>query len=178
VFSLAVRTTIAPDALAKSVREAVGHADSGIPVPDIRSMPAMVSASVEQRQLQTLLLVAFAVVALVLAAIGIYGLVAYSLLQRRKEISVRLALGADQGHIRRLIFVNGMVPVLVGLGGGLLAAAMLARLIGGLLFEVSAVDGLTYIAAAVILLFSAGIPCLLNAQRAANIQPMDALRLD
>jgi predicted permease len=178
VFTVAVRTSITPNALAKAVREAVGKVDASIPVPDIGSMPAIISASVQQKRLQTLLLIAFAFVALLLAVIGIYGVVAYSLLLRHKEIGVRLALGATQEHIRRLIFANGMTPVFVGLGAGLLSAVFLAKLIASFLYGVSADNPLVFIAASIILLFSAAIPCSLNAWRAVQIQPMDALRLD
>jgi predicted permease len=178
VFTVAVRTSITPDALAKAVREAVGKVDANIPVPDIGSMPAIISASVQQKRLQTLLLIAFAFVALLLGVIGIYGVVAYSLLLRHKEIGVRLALGATQEHIRRLIFASGMTPVFVGLGAGLVSAAFLAKLISSFLYGVSADDPLVFIAASIILLFSAAIPCSLNAWRAVQIQPMDALRLD
>jgi putative ABC transport system permease protein len=178
VFSLVVRTSIAPDALAKAVREAVGRVDADIPVPEIRTMPATIARSVQQRRFQASLLGAFALVAVLLAAIGIYGVVAYSVLQRRKEIGVRLALGASQPDLRRLILKNGMVPVFAGLGAGLLAASLLARLIASLLFEVGTLDPLTFIGAPLILVLAAAIPCWLNARQASQIDPMDALRFD
>jgi ABC-type antimicrobial peptide transport system permease subunit len=104
--------------------------------------------------------------------------VAYSVLQRRKEIGVRLALGASQRDLRRLIFKNGMVPVFAGLGIGLFAAALLVRLIASLLFEVSTLDPLAFIGAPLILVLAAAIPCWVNARQAGRIDPMVALRFD
>ena len=178
VFSLAVRTAIAPDVLAKTVRETVRGVDPDVPVPEVRSMAATISRSVQQRRFQASLLTAFALTAVLLAAVGIYGVVAYSVLQRRKEIGVRLALGAAQADLRRLIFKNGMAPVFLGLSAGLPAAAFLARLIASMLFEVGALDPLTFIGAPLVLVLAAAIPCWLNARQAARIDPMVALRLD
>jgi putative ABC transport system permease protein len=177
-FSLVVRTAITPDALATVVREALSRVDADIPVPEIRTIPAAIAESVQQRRFQALLLGAFAFVAVLLAATGIYGVLAYSVLQRRKEIGVRIALGADQHHVRGLILKSGMAPVFAGLGAGLLASTFLARIIASLLFEVSTLDPLTFIGAPLILVITAVIPCWLNARRAARIEPVVALRID
>jgi predicted permease len=177
-FSIVVRTALAPDALAKSVREAVSRVDPEIPVPEMRSMPGLIAKSVQPRRFQAVLVSGFALVAVLLAAIGIYGVVAYSVAQRRKEIGVRIALGAKQLDVRNLVFRNGMAPVLIGLCAGLLAAAFLARLIASLLFQVSTLDAVTFISAPLILVLAGALPCWLTARQAAHIDPVVALRLE
>jgi len=124
VFSLVVRTVIAPEALSQAVRESVARVDAGIPAPEIRTMPHIIARSLQQRQFQASVLAAFALVAVLLAAIGIYGVVAYSVFQRRKEIGVRIALGAESWDIRRIVLKDGMTPVLCGLIVGLMASAL------------------------------------------------------
>src|SRR5262249_52737307 len=114
-FGLVVQTNAAPEALIGAMREGVMHVDPGVPVAEIRPTDALIARSVQPRRFQAALLSAFALIAVLLAAIGIYGVVAYSILQRRKEIGVRIALGADRQHISRLVFQNGMTPVAVGL---------------------------------------------------------------
>jgi len=147
-------------------------------VPEMRTMPAVIAKSVEVRRFQAWLLSAFALVAVLLAAIGIYGVVAYSVAQRRKEIGVRIALGARQRDVGNLVFRNGMAPVLAGLAAGLLAAAFLSRLIASLLFQVSALNPLTYLVAPLILVIAAALPCWLTSRQAARIDPVVALRLE
>jgi predicted permease len=178
VFSFAIRTAIAPDALADTVRQAARKADPDIPAPTITTMPEVIAQSVRQRRFQALLLASFGVVAVLLAAIGIYGVVGYSVQQRRKEMGVRLALGAGPRQLRSLIFRNGMSPVFAGLGLGLLAAASLGRLIASLLFEVKPLDPVTFLCAPVVLVTAALVPCWLNARRAMRIDPVIALRYD
>ena len=122
---------------------------------------------------------AFGLVAVLLAAIGIYGVVGYSVLQRRKEMGVRLALGAGPEQLRRLTFRSGMGPVFAGLGLGLLAAAFLTRLIASLLFEVRPLDPLTFLCAPLALVLAAAfLPCWLNARRDGRTDPVIALRYD
>jgi ABC-type antimicrobial peptide transport system permease subunit len=113
-----------------------------------------------------------------LSAIGIYGVVAYSLALRRRELGVRIALGANRRQVGRLIYRNGMAPVFVGLFAGLLAATVLTRLIDSLLFEVSALDPTIFGGAALILLVSGVLPCWIITREAARIDPVTAMRLD
>jgi hypothetical protein len=148
----------------------------GITEPEF--MAAIAAKSVQSRAFQMLLLSAFALVALLLAAIGIHGVVAYAVLLRRKEIGVRIALGADPQHISRMVFQNGLTPVVVGLPIGLFAAGLFARLMSSLLFQVRALDPVTFIVAPLVLLVAAAAPCWLTARRAAHIDPMDCLRLE
>jgi ABC-type antimicrobial peptide transport system permease subunit len=114
----------------------------------------------------------------VLAAIGIYGVVAYSALQRWKEIGVRIALGATTKNVTLLVFRNGMAPVLAGLLAGVAMAVLLARVIASLLFKVSIVDPITFISAPLILALAGAVPCWLTARRARRIDPAVCLHLD
>ena len=177
-LSIAIRAGIAPDALANTERQSIRRVNPDIPVMGVRTMPEIISQSMRERRFRALLLSAFGLLAVSLAAIGIYGVVAYSVLQRRKEMGVRLAPGAAPEHLHRLIFQTGMGPVFAGLGAGLLAAASLARLIASLLFEVRPLDPPTFVCASLVLVFVAFLPCWLNARRAARTDPVVALRND
>ena len=178
LFSLVIRAAVPPESLAKTVRQALGRVDPDVPVPEIRPMAQVIAESVQQREFHALLLSSFALLAVLLAAVGIYGVVAFSVMQRRKEIALRLALGARAEDLHRMIIRSGMAPVCAGLGAGLLAAAFLARLIASLLFEVRPLDPLIFIGALLILVFAAAIPCWLSARQASRIDPILALRLE
>jgi len=177
-FSLVIQAAIPPQALTAPFRAAVSRFDPDVPVPDLSPMAAEIGRSVKTRVFQTSLLSAFAFVALLLAAVGIYGVVSYSILQRRKEIGVRVALGADGQAIRRLVFQNGMTPVLVGLAGGLLAAVLFSKIMASLLFQTRPLEPAVFIAAPSILILAAALPCWLTARQTDHIDPMDALRLE
>jgi putative ABC transport system permease protein len=177
-FSIVMQTRLAPKFLSHAVREAVRSVDSGIPVSGIHALSMNIEKSVEQRRFQALLLSLFAGIAVLLAALGIYGVVAYSVLQRRLEFGVRIVLGADHSEIRRLVFLHGMAPVLIGLGIGVLIAMSLARLINSLLFEVNALDPGSFLAASLFLALTAALPCWFSARQAGYTDPVVALRLD
>jgi len=176
--TLVVQTALPPRVLAASLRGAVARLAPDVPVTELRPMPAIIANSVQKRLFQASLLSAFAFVAVLLAAIGIHGVVAYAVLLRRKEIGVRIALGADQQHISRMVFQNGLTPVIVGLPIGLLAAGLFARLMSSLLFQVRVLDPVTFIVAPLVLVLAAAAPCWLTARQAARIDPMDCLRLE
>ena len=129
-----------------------------------------------QPRVGVLLLSVFAAVALLLAAIGIYGVIAYGVAQRTREIGIRLALGASTADVRRLVVRQGMMPVLLGVAAGVVGALLLTRLMTGLLYGVSATDPLTYAAVAAFLAAVALVASWLPARRATRVQPTIALR--
>lgn len=177
-FSVVIQTSLAPKFLSRAVREAVWSVDSAIPVPEVHALSSNVEQSVEQRRFQALLLSVFAGIAALLAALGIYGVVAYSVLQRRREFGVRMVLGADHREIRRLVFTHGMAPVIIGLGIGVLIATGVTRWIGSLLFQVRALDPGSFLGASLLLTLAAALPCWLSARQAGSTDPVEALRLD
>ena len=171
-----VRTRQDPAAMADSIRKAIWSVDAGVPVPEVRTLGGVVADSVANRRFEMDLLLVFAVSALLLAGLGVYGVVTYSVVQRQREIGLRMALGAQRSSIYRLILRDGLLPVLAGAGAGIAIAFGSARLIGSLLFEVSPYDP-GIVAAAVCVLVAVGTAaCLIPARRAAGVEPMEALR--
>lgn len=173
---LAVRTRQDPAMMADAIRRTIWSVDAGVPVPEVRALGGLVADSVASRRFEMDLLLLFAASALLLAGLGVYGVVTYSVVQRQREIGLRLALGAQRGNIYRLVLRDGLLPVLVGAVAGMAVAFGLARLVSSLLFEVSPYNpGIA--AVAVILLAAVGVAaCLVPAGRAAGVEPMQALR--
>ena len=136
-FAIAARSALTPEALAKEVGAAVWRVDPEIPVAEVRPMPTLVSQSAQQRRLQATLLAGFAWIAVLLAAVGIYGVVAYSVARRHKEFGLRMELGADTADIRRVVFQHAMAPILTGLGLGIVAGIGAAKGMSALLFHIS-----------------------------------------
>jgi putative ABC transport system permease protein len=176
--SLLVRTTAEPLSLAHAVKDAVLAADRDQPVYGIRTMDKIVAESAASRRLNMLLLSFFACVALTLAALGIYGVMSYSVGQRTQEIGLRLALGAQRSDVLRLVLRQGMAFTLVGVGIGLCGAVVLTRWLKKLLFGVSAIDPLTFIAVALLLAGVALIACYIPARRATKVDPLTSLRCE
>jgi putative ABC transport system permease protein len=141
-------------------------------------MDLLVSRSVADRRLSMLLLGIFAAVAMVLAAIGIYGVISHSVTQRTHEIGLRMALGAGTSDVIKLVLKNGMAPALLGVILGLLGAFALTRLMANLLFGVTPTDAFTFASVAVALLGVALLACYIPAQRAAKTDPLVALRYE
>jgi predicted permease len=176
--SFVVRTTNDPAAMADPIRKAIWSIDGQVPVPEVRTMETIVDGSLAARNFQLRLLLAFAVCALVLAALGIYGVVAYSALQRTRELGIRIALGAQPAQIYRLILEDGITPVLLGAIAGIALAALAARAISELLYGVDGFNIGIAIGAAAILLLTGGLASLLPAMRATRIDPVQALRAE
>jgi putative ABC transport system permease protein len=177
--NLVVRTT-SPDplALASAVRGEVAAVDRDQPVSAVRTMEEVVSGSVAQQRFRTLLLAAFAGVALLLAGVGIYGVIAYSVTHRTHEIGIRMALGAGAADILKMVVGQGMALALAGVAVGLLAALALTRVLSSLLFGVTATDAATFAAVSLLIAAVALLACLVPARRATKVDPMVALRYE
>ena len=176
--NLMIRASVPPETLVQSVRAAVASVNSSLQPANFRTMDQLVSDSVAQPRFNTVLLAAFAALALALAAVGIYGVIAYSVTQRTPEIGVRVALGARSRNVVSLVLKQGMTPVFIGALIGLGGAWALTRLISGLLFEVSATDPATFAAVALLLMTIALLACYIPARRATKIDPLVALRCE
>ena len=175
-LSWAVRTAGDPSALRFAVDREVRAVDSVIPITQERSMDEVLAESVSRENFNMALLTVFAGIALLLAAIGIYGLMAYTVEQRTQEIGIRMALGAARADMMKLVLVQGMRLALLGVAVGSILAYAVTRLLASLLFGVKATDPLTFVAVAAILAIVALIAVLIPARRASAIEPSDALR--
>jgi ABC-type antimicrobial peptide transport system permease subunit len=175
-FSLLVRTSANPSSLTGPVRRALGEADPGIVTYEINTMSALVARETSQRRFTSWLMGIFGVTALLLAMIGIYGVMAYTVTQRTQEIGIRMALGAARGDVLRLITLSGLGLVGSGLAVGLTAALALTGWIESLLYGVRPSDPVTLASAGLILMVVALFASFLPALRAARIAPAKALR--
>jgi putative ABC transport system permease protein len=158
------------------VRRQVREIDANVPVMDVMSMEQRLTQSVEPRRLQMLLFGAFAVVALIIATVGIYGVISYAVSQRTHEIGIRMALGAQAGDVLRMVVWRGIRLTLIGVALGLVAALAQARVLKSLLFEVSATDPATFALIALLLIVVALIASYIPARRATKVDPLQALR--
>ncbi|HEY7180676.1 MAG TPA: FtsX-like permease family protein [Blastocatellia bacterium] len=175
-ISLVIRATGDPLKLAPAARRQVREIDPNLPVMDMMSMEQRLAESVEPRRFQMLLFGAFAILALVIAMVGIYGVISYAVSQRTHEIGIRIALGAQARDILRMVVWRGMRLTLVGVTLGLAAALALTRVMRNLLFEVSATDPATFALIALLLVAVALIASYIPARRAAKVDPLLAIR--
>ena len=170
------RTTGEPSALSAAVRQTVQGIDRALPAFAMTPLASVVSDSVAARRFSMLLLGMFAVIALFLAAVGLYGVVAYSVSQRTQEIGLRMAIGAQPGDVLRMVVGGGMKLALVGVAIGIACALGLARVVTTMLFEVTPFDPASYLATALVLLAVATLACYVPARRAMRVDPIVALR--
>ncbi len=175
---LVARTASVPQNFAPIIRDEILAVDKDQSVARVKTMEQIVSESVSQRRLSMLLLILFAGLALVLAAVGIYGVMAYSVSQRRHEIGIRLALGAQQINVIKLIVRQAMGMALVGVSLGLAAAFLLTRVMSSMLYGVSATDPITFVAVSLIMGGVALLACYVPARQATKVDPIIALRYE
>jgi putative ABC transport system permease protein len=176
--ALVLRGAVEPSSLTPALRDAVREIDPALPIYDVMTMTERLSNSVAARRFNLLLLGGFAALALLLAGVGVYGVISYVVTQRRHEIGVRMALGAQSADVLRLFIKQGMAPVLLGLALGSAGAFALTRVMKSLLFDVSAGDPLTFACVALLLSAIALVACYLPARRATKVDPLTALRHD
>ena len=177
-MAIVVRAATEPASLATALRSAVTALDRDQPVANIRTLEKIVSDSVAPRRLTMLLLGIFAALALVLAGVGLYGVISYSVTQRTHELGVRMALGAQPSEVLRLVIGHGMILTMIGVAIGLAGAFALTRFLSSLLFGVTARDPATFLAVALALASVALAACYIPARRATRVDPMVALRYE
>jgi putative ABC transport system permease protein len=177
-MSLIVKTTSPPKNLVPAVRNEVLALDKDQPIFNVKTMDDILSASVATPRLYMILLSTFGLLALILAAAGIYGVLAYSVTQRTHEIGIRIALGAQTRDVLRLVVAQGMLLVGIGLAIGLVAALIITRLLSSILFGISALDITTFAGVSIVLAVVGVLACVIPARRATKISPIIALRYD
>jgi hypothetical protein len=175
---LLLRTRQDPASMADSLRKTIWSVDPSVPIPSVRALGGVVTDSVANQRFEMDLLILFAVSALLLAGLGVYGVVNYSVVQRQREIGLRLALGAQRVNIYRIMLQDGLTPVLAGAVIGIAVSFAFARGLRGLLFEVSPYNPCIAAGALAVLMAIGVAACLLPARRAATIEPMQALRTE
>jgi ABC-type antimicrobial peptide transport system permease subunit len=176
VGMLYVRSPLPEADIARSIRQAVAEVDKNHPVYNIISMEGLLYDSVSTRRFSMSLFAGFGALALMLAMMGVYGVVSYAVTQRTPEIGVRIALGAQGRHVLRMILAQGLKPVVIGSVIGLIAALALGRTLSSLLYGVTATDPATIAVVVLLLTFVALMACYLPARRATKVDPMVALR--
>ncbi len=178
IFAIVARTKLSAGEVARLVRDAVHGIDPELAVANVRTARELVEKSVAADRFRTILFGLFAIVALALSAIGIYGVMTYTVGRRSREIGIRLALGARAGEIYRLVLREGLGVAAIGVGLGLFASIALTRAVSTMLYEVSATDAATLIAVPALLLSVAALACLVPARRAARVDPNVTMRED
>jgi putative ABC transport system permease protein len=175
-MNLLVRTDVAPQSVAAVVQKQISVVDADQPVTSIQTVDELMDSSRAQPRFTMLLLAVFSLAALALAVIGIYGVLAYSVAQRRHEMAIRLALGAERGDILRLVVRQGLVLASAGVAVGLIAALLMTRLMSSMLYGVGTRDFMTFVLAPLVFLVIALLASYLPARRATKLNPVEALR--
>jgi putative ABC transport system permease protein len=177
-IAVMLRTSADPTTVAHAVENAVHKLDRDLPVYSVRTMDDLVNASIARQRMAVIIFVTFAGIALLLAAIGLYGVISHGVTERTHEIGVRMALGAERRHVLSLVVRQGLTMAVVGTAIGMAGALALARTIQSLLYGVSATDPATFAWVAVALLSVALVACYVPAWRAARVDPTQALRAE
>jgi putative ABC transport system permease protein len=177
-MTLVVRSSSSPEAMVSAVTNAIREIDSTIPVTNVQSMEDLVTTSLSSERFSLLLLGAFALLALILAAIGIYSVLSYSVRRRVQEIGIRLALGASLSDVLRMVIFEGLRPTLLGVFIGIAGAFALARVMSNLIYGVKPTDPLTFVSVAFLLGVVALGASIIPAYRAAKVDPLVALRYE
>jgi putative ABC transport system permease protein len=177
-MTLLVRTTNDPQSIVPALRQAVWSIDPNQPISGVSTLEEIVSTSIAQPRLNMLLMMLFGALALVLSAVGIYGLLSYAVTQRTHEMGIRMALGANVTDVLTLVLKQGMLLAVIGEAIGLVGAFALTRLMSGLLFGVTPTDTGIFAAVVVVLTLVALLACYLPARRATKVDPLVALRYE
>jgi len=177
-YTLVVRSSTDPLSLALPVQKTIANLDASLPVSEVMTMDAIVGQSAATTSFSATLVMAFAVLSLLLAAVGLFGVLSYMVAQRSSEIGIRMALGAQRDQVLRQMLGDGLRPALIGLGVGLAACAAITRLIASMLFGTRPLDPTVLSLVAAALLLVAASACALPAWQASRLNPMQALRLE
>jgi predicted permease len=178
VATIVIRSAGDVNSFALAVQKVIGQLDPDLPVSDVMTLRGAIGKSTIDSQFDSILVLAFAAIALVLAAAGLYGVLAYLVTQRTSEIGIRIALGAQREQVLRLVLIDGLRPALLGLLVGLVAGAAVVRLIRSMLYETKPLDATVFAAVAAVLLVVAALACVMPAWRASRLDPMQALRTE
>jgi len=176
--SFVLRTATEPAAFVSEVRRLIHSIDPDVPITSLHHMTQIVSQSLDARRFPMFISMSFALFSLVLASLGIFGVVGYSVEQRSQEFGIRMALGAGAANLLRMVLRQGLTPVLVGLAAGVVAAMSAGRLMSSLLFGVSAHDPLTFGTVVLVVATVATLGCYIPARRASRLDPLVALRYE
>jgi putative ABC transport system permease protein len=177
-LTLVVRSSIDAATLVPTIRGKVFELDPELPLQRVSTLDTVISNSIRQQRFASVVLSVFAIVAVVLALAGLYGVISYSVAQRTRELGIRVALGAQVSDVLKLVLKQGMTFVLLGEVVGILGALALTRLLGGLLFGVTPTDALTFFTVAISLFLVGLVACYVPARRATRVDPLQALRYD
>jgi ABC-type antimicrobial peptide transport system permease subunit len=176
LLNLSVRAAGDPRGLISAIRRQVALVDKDQPLTSVQTMEELVGSASAQPRFTMLLLAVFSATALILAIVGIYGVIAYSVAQRTGELGIRMALGADRDDVLKLVVGHGLRLTLIGIGIGLAGALALTRLMSSLLYQTSATDPIAFVVSALLFTVVAVLASYLPARRATRIDPTDALR--
>jgi putative ABC transport system permease protein len=177
-LTLSVRSSIDPDSLTEAIKRQIWTVDKGLPVYDVLRMQDIIDDTVSERRFSSVLLSIFGGLGILLACIGIYGALTFSVVQRTREIGIRMALGADRTGVLKMIMSEGLLLVAIGIAIGIIAGIVFARVLHSLLFGMHPSDPATYAMATLAIALVAAAACYIPARRATKIEPSIALRYE